>query len=87
VSRPDRPPDGWLVSEGVPGTWPLYAAYHPVTGDQLLSTNRFEPIAMSFGEPHLLGHLWPAAPVTGTLDQQPVAVPWASRFGMEAPRR
>jgi glycosyltransferase involved in cell wall biosynthesis len=87
VARPDRPPDGWLMSEGVPGTWPLYAAYHPVTGDQLLSTNRFEPIAMSFGEPNLLGYVWPAAPVTGTLDQQPVAVPWAARFGMEAPRR
>jgi glycosyltransferase involved in cell wall biosynthesis len=87
VARPDGPPEGWLLSEGVPGTWPLYAAYHPVTGDQLLSTNRFEPIAMSFGEPHLLGYIWPAAPVTGTLDQQPVAVPWAARFGMEAPRR
>ncbi|HEX3279171.1 MAG TPA: glycosyltransferase [Thermoleophilaceae bacterium] len=87
VPKPDGPPAAWLLSEGVPGTSPLYAAYHPVTGDQLLSTNRFEPIAMSYGEPELLGHMWPAAPVTGSLEQQPVPVPWASRFGLEAPRR
>ena len=87
VPDPTGPPVGWLLAEGVPGTWPLYAAYHPVTGDQLLSTNRFEPIAMSFGEPELLGHIWPAAPVTGTLEQRPLAIPWASRFGLEAPRR
>jgi hypothetical protein len=87
VPEPEGPPLAWLLAEGGPGTWPLYAAYHPVTGDQLLSTNRFEPIAMSYGEPQLLGHIWPAAPVTGTLEQRPVAVPWASRFGMEAPRR
>ena len=40
---------------GVPGTWPLYAAYHPVTGDQLLTPGRFEPIDMGYGEPELLG--------------------------------
>ena len=87
VPEPDGPPAGWLMADGVPGTWPLYAAYHPVTGDQLLSTNRYEAIAMSYGEPELLGYLWPAAPVTGSLDQAPVAIPWASRFGLEAPRR
>jgi hypothetical protein len=87
VPEPCGPPAGWLLADGVAGTWPLYAAYHPVTGDQLLSTNRYEPIAMSYGEPELLGHLWRAAPLTGSLEQRPVAVPWASRFGMEAPRR
>ena len=87
VTEPDGPPQGWLLADGVAGTWPLYAAYHPVTGDQLLSTNRFEPIAMSYGEPELLGHIWPAAPVTGSLEQRPVPVPWASRFGLQAPRR
>ena len=62
VTEPDGPPQGWLLADGVAGTWPLYAAYHPVTGDQLLSTNRFEPIAMGYGEPELLGHIWPAGP-------------------------
>jgi hypothetical protein len=87
LADPSGPPLAWLLAEGVPGTWPLYAAYHPVTGDQLLSTNRFEPIAMGFGEPELLGYVWPAAPLTGTLEQHPVPVPWAARFGLEAPRR
>jgi hypothetical protein len=87
VPDPTGPPAAWVLAEGFDGTWPLYAAYHPVTGDQLLSTNRFEPIAMGFGEPELFGHIWPAAPVTGSLDQRPVAVPWAARFGLDAPRR
>jgi hypothetical protein len=33
----------------------------------------------------LLGYLLPQAPVTGTLDWHRRSVPWASRFGLEAP--
>jgi hypothetical protein len=87
LAEPQGPPAAWLLSHAGVGTSPLYAAYHPVTGDQLLSTNRFEPIAMGYGEPELLGHMWPVAPVTGSLEQRPVPVPWAARFGLEAPRR
>jgi hypothetical protein len=44
-----------------------------------------EALAMGYVELRLLGHLLPLAPVTGTLEWQRRAVPWASRFGLEAP--
>ena len=64
-----------------PGRLPLYSAYHPVTGDQLLATSEWEAIDMGYGKPALLGYLDEAAPVTGTRDLRRPPIPWASRFG------
>jgi hypothetical protein len=85
--RPDGvPPDGWLGAEESPGSVPLYAAYHPVTGDQMITRLRWEGTDMGYKDPYLLGYARPLAPVTGSLDQQELALPWASRFGMNARR-
>src|SRR5207249_10853456 len=64
-----------------PGRLPLYSAFHPVTGDQLLATNECEPVDMGYGRAALLGYVDGSAPVTGTLEPQRPHVPWASRFG------
>jgi glycosyltransferase involved in cell wall biosynthesis/GT2 family glycosyltransferase len=77
------PPDGWLLTERRVGTVPLYAAYHPVTGDQLLSTSPGEAPQMGYGQPKLLGYLRAVRPVTRSDARQVVSVPWASRFGLE----
>jgi len=79
-------PAGWLFEQPRRGLAPLYAAYHPVTGDQLLSRTEEEAPSLGYGPPALLGHMHDTAPVTGSLDQRPVAIPWASRFGKAARR-
>jgi glycosyltransferase involved in cell wall biosynthesis len=76
---------GYLFAEEGEDRLPLYSAIHPVTGDQLLSRHPVEGLAMGYGDLRLLGYLLPQAPVTGTLEWQRRAVPWASRFGLEAP--
>lgn len=78
----DAPPAGWLYGSPGSGRTPLYAAYHPVTGDQLLTRSQPEATRLGYVSPELLGFLRTAAPVTGTLDQRSLAIPWASRFGV-----
>jgi hypothetical protein len=60
----------------------LYSAVHSVTGDQLLTTNRFEAGDLGYGDPLVLGYLDPDAPVTGRLGTSRPRIPWASRFGL-----
>jgi glycosyltransferase involved in cell wall biosynthesis len=88
-ARPDRPaqPAGYLLRSPTSRTLPLYAAIHPVTGDQLLSTDRLEATTLGYDEPGLLGHLIARAPVTGRLGPIRRAAPWASRFGMVGAER
>jgi hypothetical protein len=64
-----------------PGRLALHSAFHPVTGDQLLATNRWEAIDMGYGAGTIIGYLDALAPVTGSLDAERPAVPWATRFG------
>ncbi|MFL5782255.1 MAG: hypothetical protein ACJ760_13155, partial [Thermoleophilaceae bacterium] len=64
-----------------PARLPLLSALHPVTGDQLLTTERLEAADLGYGEPELLGYLDAQAPVTGRLGTAPREVPWGSRFG------
>jgi hypothetical protein len=64
-----------------PSRLPLFSASHPVTGDQLLTTERLEAADLGYGEPELLGYLDAQAPVTGRLGTAPLEVPWGSRFG------
>jgi hypothetical protein len=86
AERPEGPPVGWLLHAGGAGTRPLYAAYHPVTGDQLITNAPLEATDMGYAQPELLGHVRAVAPVTGSLGPQVTAVPWASRFGLAARR-
>ncbi|MEX0972413.1 MAG: glycosyltransferase [Solirubrobacterales bacterium] len=78
---PGGAPAGWLFGSHRPGRAPLFAAYHPVTGDQLLSRSPQDAPQMGYGSPQLLGFLRLAAPLTGDLTQSPLPVPWARRFG------
>jgi hypothetical protein len=64
-----------------PSRLPLFSAVHPVTGDQLLTTERLEAADLGYGEPELLGYLDAQAPVTGRLGITPREVPWGSHFG------
>jgi glycosyltransferase involved in cell wall biosynthesis len=78
---PDRDPDGWLFSSPRPGMQPLYASHHPVTADQLLTRSAEDAAQMGYENLQLLGFMRPEAPLTGSLDQQPVGMPWARHAG------
>jgi hypothetical protein len=64
-----------------PGRTPIFAAVHPATGDQLLTTNEWEPSDLGYGRAELLGYADRVAPVTGRLGVERRDLPWASRFG------
>jgi glycosyltransferase involved in cell wall biosynthesis len=87
LARPPRgaqragEPAGWLFAEDAPGRAPLFAAYHPVNGDQLLSRSPEDAAHMGYGQPQLLGYLRLTAPLTGDTVQRALPVPWARRFG------
>lgn len=74
-------PEGWLFDSERVGRTPLFAAYHPVTGDQLLVRSPQDAAQLGYGAPELLGYMRNAAPVTGQVALRPVAIPWATRFG------
>jgi hypothetical protein len=80
-SGPTGTPVGWLHRDGGEGRLPLYSALHPVTGDQLLTTDARESVELGYGDPDLLGHLEAHAPVTGRLGVESPPLPWASRLG------
>jgi colanic acid/amylovoran biosynthesis protein len=64
-----------------PARLPLFSAVHPVTGDQLLTTDRLEAADLGYGDAELLGYLDPKAPVTGRLGTERRDVPWGSHLG------
>jgi hypothetical protein len=85
----DDPPAGYLYREGGLGRLPLYAATHPVTGDQLLTPWPEEATKLGYGRAVLLGHLSARAPLTGkplNAWLRSVPLPWAWRFGRPAER-
>jgi glycosyltransferase involved in cell wall biosynthesis/GT2 family glycosyltransferase len=84
--EPVGAPLGHLYREGGPDRVPLHAAVHPVTQDQLLTTHAREAIDMGYIDVQLLGYLHAEAPAGGQIGPRTVVVPWASRFGEEAPR-
>jgi hypothetical protein len=77
---------GYLYPEDGPGRLELFAAIHPVTGDQLLTLHRMEAADMGYGRAVSLGFVLDQALVTGTHAMRRVAVPWASHFGLEVRR-
>ncbi|HTT93796.1 MAG TPA: glycosyltransferase family 4 protein [Solirubrobacterales bacterium] len=78
---PKGEPHAWLFDRPGPGMLALFAATHPVTGDQLLSRNPDLMTRLGYGPARPLGFLRDLAPVTGDLAEHPVATPWAHRFG------
>ena len=74
-------PAGYLHGSEGPWRLPLYSATHPVTGDQLLSTSRWEANDMGYTGVELLGFVDDRAPVTGRLGTRKPLIPWASRLG------
>jgi D-inositol-3-phosphate glycosyltransferase len=79
---PAGAPAGYLYRDAEPGTRPLFSALHPANGDQLLTTEPAEPVALGYEGTTLLGHLRAAAPITGALGLRPADVPWAREFGL-----
>ncbi len=75
-------PAGYLLRSPTSRTVPLHAAVHPVTGDQLLSTDPSEAARLGYVNTVLLGYLVARAPVTGTLGATRPGTPWAERFGI-----
>ncbi|MGI8412586.1 MAG: glycosyltransferase [Solirubrobacteraceae bacterium] len=75
-------PAGYLLRSPTSRTIPLHAWTHPVTGDQLLSTDEREPQSLGYESVCLLGYLIASAPVTGRLGPVRPGIPWASRFGL-----
>ena len=74
-------PEAWLYERHRPGFVPLFAAYHPVTGDQLLTRSPANGPELGYGAPELLGFMRQVAPVTGDNFQKPLPLPWARRLG------
>jgi glycosyltransferase involved in cell wall biosynthesis len=75
---------GYLQSLPAPGFVELFAASHIVLPDQFLTLQPLEAITMGYVDVCSLGYIQADAPLTGRLDGQGAAVPWASRFGLEA---
>lgn len=80
-SLPARPPDGYLDAAPGPTTIPLYAGTHPVTGDQLITSDLFELNDLGYADPVQLGHAVAAAHLTGRRGCDRLAIPWAARLG------
>lgn len=78
---PAGDPAGWLFEGERPGLVALHVAYHPVTGDQLLTRSPQDAREMGYDAPEPIGYIRLAAPVTGDLSQNIFPVPWARRFG------
>lgn len=78
---PTGEPQGWLYESERQGRAPLFAAYHPVTNDQLLTRSPAEAAQLGYGASELLGYIRNIAPLTGDLNPRPLPVPWARRFG------
>lgn len=79
---PDGKPDGWLFNTFRAGRVPLYASYHPVTGDQLLAHSDSEALQMGYVQPQLIGFLRPGAQPAGRPGEPRRPIPWARRFGL-----
>lgn len=79
--EPAGEPAGWLFERERSGMAPLYAAYHPVTGDQLLSREADIAVRLGYEDPVRIGFLREEATVTEGLDERPLPIPWVRRFG------
>jgi hypothetical protein len=81
---PAGAPLGWLRQHDGGYRVALYAASHPVTGDQLLSRSEWEASDMGYVDTRRLGWLEPETPLTGGAPGERPSLPWASRLGRTA---
>ncbi len=77
-------PAGYGHAEPGEGRVPLYAGWHPVTGDQLLTRYPLEAQDMGYEDIALLAWINGRTPVTGVPELRRLGIPWASRYGLEA---
>jgi glycosyltransferase involved in cell wall biosynthesis len=80
-TSPTGEPDGWLFTGFRPSLSPLYASYHPVTEDQLLTRSPADAAQLGYDRTSLLGFIRQIGPVTGSTAQTISPIPWARRFG------
>lgn len=78
---PQGTPEGWLYDAYRPGLSPLYASYHPVSGDQLLTRSHLDAAQLGYDSQELIGFVRSAAPVTGSLAYRPLPISWGRRYG------
>lgn len=78
---PSGKPDGYLFAEFRPSLRPLYASYHPVTHDQLLTRSPADAAQLGYDRTTLLGFIRQIGPVTGFTQLKVFPIPWARRFG------
>jgi hypothetical protein len=71
---------GHLRREPAPGWSPLFAARHPVLGDQFLTRSELEADDMGYVVEGILGYVADRRADT-TRDAMPHEIKWASRFG------
>ncbi len=81
AAAPSGEPDAWLFEHNRPGLAPLFAAHHPVIGDQLLCHEPETATNLGYADPVRLGFVRRLAVVTGELDERLLPIPWARRFG------
>jgi glycosyltransferase involved in cell wall biosynthesis len=88
AKRPQEPPApngqasaGYLFAEFRPSLTPLYASYHPITQDQLLSRSPADAAQLGYDGTTLLGFIRQIGPLTGCTRQDVFPIPWARRFG------
>lgn len=81
IPTPSGDPAAWLFAEFRPTLSPLFAAYHPVTGDQLLSRSPGDAGELGYDPPTLLGFIRLTGPVTGHTAQSHLPLPWGRRLG------
>lgn len=83
---PASPPAGWLFDAPGPGRIRLYASYHPVTRDQLLTRDPDTAAALGYERTEALGYARGVAVLGEDLGERQLAIPWARRFG-HVPRK
>jgi D-inositol-3-phosphate glycosyltransferase len=74
-------PVGYLETRPGPRLMPLFEGIHPVTGDQLLTTNAWEVNDLGYTARRLLGYVHDSTPLTGGFEAPPPELPWAYRQG------
>ena len=78
---PAGPPHGYLQSEHVQGSLPLFEATHPITSDQLLSTGLEEIEQLGYSAVRLLGFVHASLPLTGIPPSDRPWMGWAKYGG------
>ena len=77
---------GYLYPDGGDGRVEIFAATHPINGDQLLTHHASEAGDMGYRGAVSLGFALCPSPAERASEMARVSIPWASRFGLEVRR-